>query len=306
MSPSIKQPSFLPLRQILVATDFSEVSKQALPYAAALAKQLDASVTVVHVVPTPPPAELSHIPLVLEEKRLVAEARSALARFREKELPRDLKGDTLVLAGSPYAKVCEAAKTLSADLIITATHGHTGLKHFLLGSTAERIVRHAPCPVLAVREPWMEIKFPSEPALNFKKILVPIDFSDASRKALPYAASLVRQFGGVAILLHVIEPPPYPEFGYAHVPIKEAKRKRAAKEQLERLRHEAPLNAASGTTVDIRHGNAYHEIVSAAADEKADLIILSTHGRTGLAHTLLGSTAEKVVRHASCPVLVVR
>ncbi len=290
----------------MLPTDFSEASKQALPYAVALAGQFGASITVVYVVPTTLPAELSHIGVLLEEKRLVAEARSAVDRFRENHIPPDLKVDTLVLAGGPYHQICEAAKTLEADLIVTATHGHTGLKHFLLGSTAERIVRHAPCPVLAVRERWMEIKFPNEPTLNFKKILVPIDFSEVSRKALCYAASLARQFGGVTSVLHVIEPPPYPEFGYAHLPIKGAKLKQAAENQLEALRNQPPLNSAVCATASVRNGNAVHEIVSEAEEQKADLIILSTHGHTGLAHMLLGSTAEKVVRHAPCPVLVVR
>src|SRR5262245_60035685 len=303
MSPATTQPPVLRLRKILVPTDFSDASKQALPYAVALARQFNASITVIHVVPAPVPAGLNHIGIVLEEKRLTSEAETALARFREKEFPPELKLDTLLLAGGPAHTLCEAAKTVEADLIILATHGHTGLKHFLLGSTAERVVRHAPCPVLVVREHWLEIKFPREPAFTFKRILAPIDFSEASRKALCYAASFARQFDGATTLLHVVEPPPYPEFGYAPVPLQEAKRKQAAQEKLERLRNEPPLNLALCADAGIRTGNASHEIVSHATDEKTDLIILSTHGHTGLVHMLLGSTTEKVVRHAPCPVL---
>ena len=100
-----ERPSAIRLEKILVPTDFSEASKQALPYAVSLADQFGADITLVHVVPETLPASISHIGIVLEEKRLIAAAGKALAQFREKEIPANLKVETLVLAGSPYYKL---------------------------------------------------------------------------------------------------------------------------------------------------------------------------------------------------------
>src|SRR6185295_12297550 len=123
-------------------------------------------------------------------------------------------------------EIVQLAQEIEAGLILTATHGHTGLTHLWLGSTAERIVRHAPCPVLVARERPVPVRFPGETFCRFRRILVPTDFSDPAGKALRYASALTQPCGGEIILIHVIEPPPYPEFGYAHIPEKEAGLKR--------------------------------------------------------------------------------
>jgi universal stress protein A len=140
------------LKRILVTTDFSEASKKALPYAVALARKLDASLTLLYVVPAHLPADLGQIGIVLEEERLVAEARERLPRFRAAELDPHLHVETLVVNGGPAHEICRTAEAQAADLLVMGTHGNTGLKHFLLGSVTEKVVRHAPCPVLVVRE----------------------------------------------------------------------------------------------------------------------------------------------------------
>ena len=135
-----------------MTTDFSHESKKAFPYALALARKFEASLILLYVVPAHLPAELSHIGIVLEEARLLEEAREHLPRFRQAELDPHLHVDALVLNGGPAHEICRTAETQAADLIVMATHGHTGLKHFMLGSVTENVVRHAPCPVLVVRE----------------------------------------------------------------------------------------------------------------------------------------------------------
>ena len=140
------------LRRILVTTDFSEASKKSFPYALALARKFEASLTLLYVVPSHLPAEIGQIGLVLEEKRLTERARSELPRFRAAELDPHLKIETLVLNGGVAHEICTIAETRAIDLIAISTHGHTGLKHFLLGSVTENVLRHAPCPVLVVRE----------------------------------------------------------------------------------------------------------------------------------------------------------
>ena len=145
-------------------------------------------------------------------------------------------------------------------------------------------------------------------ALGLKNILVPIDFSEQSQKALRYAARFAEQFGSTIILLHVFEVLTYPaELGYMPVELQvdwDAARKNT-NERLEALAKEE-LKPTIQTKVLVRSGTPFNEIAAAARELNVDLIILSTHGYSGLKHLLMGSTAERVVRHAPCPVLVVR
>lgn len=143
--------SFAPKR-IVVATDFSGASRKAFPYAIALARKFGAALTLVYVVPSHLPAEVSHLGIVLAEKQMLAEAVEKLPLFRQAEMDPHLCVETLVLNGSPAREICGTAETRGADLIVISTHGHTGLKRFALGSVAEAVVRHATCPVLVVRE----------------------------------------------------------------------------------------------------------------------------------------------------------
>jgi len=142
------------LQSILVPTDFSEPSAKALHYALALAKQFDAKITLLHIVePIGATPDFAYNPLVLETETVMASARKQLHRLIEKEGIRPaLIKSTVVRNGVPFHEIAQAAATLKIDLIVISTHGYTGLKHVLLGSTAERVVRHAPCPVLVVRK----------------------------------------------------------------------------------------------------------------------------------------------------------
>jgi len=141
-----------------------------------------------------------------------------------------------------------------------------------------------------------------------KKILVPTDFSKFSAKALHYAMEFAQQFGASITLVHVVEPIVYPpESGYAPVEIEtvETTWKKNAKRKLEELARQAILPPLMAQ-ISVRFGTPYYEITALAKEEGVDLIVLATHGYTGLKHVFLGSTAEKVVRHAPCPVLTVR
>jgi universal stress protein A len=142
-------------------------------------------------------------------------------------------------------------------------------------------------------------------SLQLKRILVPIDFSESSEKALRYALRFAEQFGSSITLLHVIQPMVYPaDFGYPPTVLDtlDDTVRRQIQERLGRL--------ASGISGKVKHlirlGQPYHEITTTAKELDMDLIIISTHGRTGLKHVLMGSTAERVLRHAPCPVLTVR
>jgi nucleotide-binding universal stress UspA family protein len=143
--------------------------------------------------------------------------------------------------------------------------------------------------------------------LRIKSILVPLDFSSPSKKALDYAVAFARQFKAKLTLLHVVEPVATPDFaGSFPLAIDDDKQMAAAKDELERVIKAARVPRGSVEKILVRFGRSFHEIADAARTRKVDLIVISTHGYTGLKHALLGSTTERVVRHAPCPVLVVR
>lgn len=142
---------------------------------------------------------------------------------------------------------------------------------------------------------------------RIRKILVPVDFSGPSQKALLYARPFAEQFGASITLIHVMEPIFYPaDFGYVPLAPQEAEEQRLVELQRRLKQLGAELGATVSVHTVVRVGRAWKEIVDAAKAQRTDLIIVATHGYTGLQHALLGSVAEKVVRHAPCPALVVR
>ena len=144
--------------------------------------------------------------------------------------------------------------------------------------------------------------------IRLQRILVPVDFSDTARKALQYALPFAAAFGAELLLVHVMQPYTLPpETGYLppELAVSEQELVDSARGRLDKLRS-AEIGTRARSQTQVRVGVPWYEIVSAAGDTNADLIIVSTHGRTGLKHALMGSVAERVVRHAPCPVLVVR
>jgi len=148
----------------------------------------------------------------------------------------------------------------------------------------------------------------SSQPMRIRKILVPTDFSDCAAKALDYALAFALQFDAGIVLLHMVEPPIYPENYYVPSPAPEDLSQTALKAAQERLNDLCRERIGRRVAVEstVRLGRAYFEITDSARALNADLIILATHGYTGLKHVLLGSTAERVVRHAPCPVLTIR
>lgn len=143
--------------------------------------------------------------------------------------------------------------------------------------------------------------------LHIQSILVPLDFSPPSRKALDYAVALARRFRAKLTLLHVVEPVATPDFAASFpLAMEDDRLMAAAKRELEGAVKAARIPRAMVEKILVRFGRSFHEIAGAARSRKVDLIVISTHGYTGLKHALLGSTTERVVRHAPCPVLVVR
>lgn len=143
---------------------------------------------------------------------------------------------------------------------------------------------------------------------NIKKVLVPIDFSDYSKNSLRYSINFIRCFRAELILIYVVEPVIYPpdfSMGQIAVPAVDVEVDKRASEELKKLaKTEVPPDMNVRTI--IKTGKPFVEIVETAAEEDIDLIIIASHGRSGMEHILFGSTADKVIRKAPCPVLTLR
>jgi len=152
--PGKASPLRFHIKSVLVPLDFSEESKKALAYAVPFAEQFGAKLTLLHVVePVATPGFAASFPLALENDKLMAVCKGKLEHLiKEQAIDPKLVEKALVRCGRSFHEIAEAARTLKVDLIVISTHGYRGLKHALLGSTTERVVRHAPCPVLVVRE----------------------------------------------------------------------------------------------------------------------------------------------------------
>jgi universal stress protein A len=149
-----RAPSLFKIQKILVPIDFSRCSEKGLHYARAFAGQFKASLVLAHVVQFNPipGTEFSEVDFPAVEQRVLQQSKEELEKTAAALRSDDLNIETLLREGRPATEIASIARETNADLIIISTHGHTGLKHVLLGSVAENVVRHAPCPVLVVRE----------------------------------------------------------------------------------------------------------------------------------------------------------
>ncbi len=151
------------IRKILFATDFSENSKFALTYALSFAKQYDAMLYILHVIQQPSYplgmyAEISFDAMDKFNKNISEAVDKEMRSLREKDLQGFTKFEILVVQGTPFLEILRTAQAKEVDLLVVGTQGRTGLDHVLFGSTAEKVVRRAPCPVLSVRLPGKEFK----------------------------------------------------------------------------------------------------------------------------------------------------
>jgi nucleotide-binding universal stress UspA family protein len=290
--------------RILLATDGSRWAQGAEEYACFFASSWGATLTALNVLEFPPGMNPDYPVNRLYLGELMKAATKQLVDLQARAASRGLSLHTRMTNGIPSEEVLAAAKEEDVDLIVVGTRGKTGLEHVMLGSTAERIIRSAPCPVLAVRgEPLAGEGGRQEPTLA--RMLVPLDFSDCALNALEYAVMVAQRAKASIRLLHVLEPVSYGlDFTLLHV----AKREELRERITARLGALVTALQSAQVTADgqVCGGLPPDSILEAAEAEPADLIVMGTHGRRGLSHTFWGSVAESVLRKARCPVLTVR
>ena len=287
---------------VLVATDFSSSADAAIDWGAELARARGGRVVLVHAVDLHGPlTDFLPSPPDLEEHFQGA----AVERLEELAAALRARGvaevETRLEIGVASQAVTQAAEAVAPDLLVQGSRGLTGVAHLLLGSTAQRIVQHAPCPVLTVhpedRDSHRELRH----------ILVPTDFSHDAEGAARTAQSLLAAAGARLTLLHAYHLP-VEYTAYGTIPTGLPFQQDVAAVAEEKLAAAAAPLQRDGLRVETsaREGYPPEVIVEAARELGADLIAMGTHGRTGLRHLLLGSNAERVVGNAPCPVLTVR
>jgi len=296
-------------KTLMVPLDGSDFAEEALPMARRLAARLGARIHLVHVIRPFPDSDLKAPDVDVE---WIAQAREGTegylkdwaARIREED---GTEVSTAALEGRVVPALRDYAGKKKVDLVVLTTHGAGGMQRWWLGSVADGLVRTARRHLLLVR-PWddTEDRSPAEP--RFQKLLVPLDGSDFAERALEPASALAREFDAELALLRIVPPPVELTsiYGMAGVRMEgEGHRRRVQEAQdyldevLERF-GDLEVSAALG-----EDGEAADGVVQGAREMEADLVVLSTRGRGGVARAVLGSVADKVIRSTTLPILVV-
>jgi nucleotide-binding universal stress UspA family protein len=284
---------------ILVPLDGSPLAEQALPYAERLTEALSARLILSRVLP------LSVLQPAEADLASADEARAYVLRVGDRLTTNGRLVEMTTPWGEPAAEILEQARSAQADLVVMATHGRSGPGRWLYGSVADEVLRHASVPVILVPRdsaaPWSADRSP--------RILVPLDGSELGEAALGPAQKLAARLRAEIVLLQVIPFPPYELYPGAVAAYLEAFDPDAQVVQANQyLAQTAQRLRPTISQVRIRAelGKPAALIAQVAVAEQADLIVMATHGRTGVARLVLGSIATATLQHASIPLMFVR
>jgi nucleotide-binding universal stress UspA family protein len=294
----------LNLDTILFPTDFSDVAEGAFAHAAHLALQYNATIHVFNVVG--PDADESANPMAfLPVEPAEGTPNDEAVQHVEVQTVTQERGTVPVVyaqtdSDSPPDAIVDRAEEQDIDLVVMGTRGRRGMDRLLSGSVSEEVVRRAPCPVFTV----LAREDGAGPEIG--RVLAPVDLSDQSELVMNHAAALSESYSAPLDLLHVVEEAAYPNvYGLDPLTPSAPNVQDRAREALESLASTLDLRT-DPVNVHVLAGNAARDIVEFAEEHAADLIVMATHGRTGLERFLIGSVAEKVVRRAPCPVFTLK
>jgi nucleotide-binding universal stress UspA family protein len=293
----------LEIRLILCPIDFSEFSIRAYRYALSLAEHYRAKLVTHHVV------ELSRYPYAefvgamgdyADFNRALREGGiEKLQEFVKQHTHDEILPELVVQEGTAPDGILSFAQAQKADLIVMGTHGRRGFDRIVLGSVTDRVMRTAPCPVLAISKLPQDLMPAGEEGHHthqLHRILFCADFSGNSERALKYAISATAEYNAELTLLHVLEEVPGPL---------EAKEALAtAIEELDKL---IPLakRKTLRTRTAVRVGKPYQEIIQLSLEAQIDMVTMGVSGRGSLDRAVFGSTTYRVMQLGPCPVLAV-
>jgi nucleotide-binding universal stress UspA family protein len=302
------------ISRILCPIDFSDFSRRAVDHAVAIAKWYDSTITLFHVCTAAPVAAYAPGSMMLPSAALTREDRQAVLeamnRFAESEVGTDVAMEFDIGEGGTAAEILGKADAMAADLLVIGTHGRSGFERLVLGSVTEKVLRKAACPVLTVPKGVPDAV--PVPSVLFKRIVCAIDFSDCSLHALNHAMSLAQAADAHLSVVHVIElPADIPPDAHDNLRHPRSLREYVAlaeEERGRRLRDAIPDSVRAYCSVEtvLAAGKPYREILRVAAEQHADLLVTGIHGRGPIDRLVFGSTAQHLVRQASCPVLTLR
>lgn len=280
------------LNNILFATDFSDISQAALPYAVALARCYEGKIFVAHVVPFEPYLSVPLEPIPVDLDLFWNREKQSMTGFVAASSFGDVAHEEILQRGELWDVISEIIRNRNIDLVVVGTHGRHGLKKVVLGSEAEKIYRRAKCPVLSIGP---EVRKDRGKDWKLSQILFATDFSENSLRALPYALSLAEENQATLIFLHLIPLVPHDNKD----PLEQTMRQR-----LEALMPPEPWCKPEFV---VRFDFPAHGILQVARERGADLIVMGVgKPATALTPHRPWSTASDVVSAAPCPVLTVR
>ena len=283
------------IKKILCPVDFFSASDRAVDYATGLAANYDSAMHLLHVVaPIVPTAYEYPVALADMVKSVEDAAWPEMNKLVAKVKTAGVAVEGEVRTGDVHDEIKRTIAAARPDLVVMGTHGRRTVERWFMGSTAERLLRHCPVPLVT-----MTAAGEQPAATRFRRILVTTDFSAGTPDALAYAFSVAQENESRITLLHVIHDIPADVSGKYRDPLITGVRK-----ELEDL---VPAEARNWCEVEARveSGPPYRLILRILEEEEVDLLVMNIHGKGMLDRALLGSTAERVVRAARCPVMLI-
>lgn len=288
---------FKPQRKILIATDGSEASEKAADFGIETLKFEGAKVYAVYVIDT---ASYGSVPMDEKKLKRIEQleemGRKATSYVERKAKDAGMEAESIVLQGNPAEEIVDFAEEQRVDMIVVGSLGKSGIKRFMLGSVSEKVVRRAKIPVLVVREHKEE--------KPYKQILIAADCSKATEKAVDFGIEIARLNGAKVYAVHVIDP--------IFNDLMEEAWAENAYEQFKKIGREAvsyveEKGKAAGMEVEsaVLEGNPAEKIVDFAEEQKVDMIVVGSLGKSGYEQFAIGSVSAKVLRNAKVPVLIV-
>ena len=295
--------------KVLVPLDGSEMAEGALLYAEQLAGRLGSEITLVYVNELSSYLKENLIQSYLQ--KMVEVTKEGVSRYRSAPgISPSIEVKSVIVPGSPAETIIEYADSNNMGSIIMSTHGQSGIKQWALGSVAERVVRATTKPVLLVRANILGLNMREKGLFN--KVLVPLDGSIESEAIIPYVEEFAPRLNVNVILLRVLArgyrmPDNYAPLSYEQLEADKV----SANAYLDRVGAHLKEKGVSVMTelrsgIEIRSDNAAEQIIQLANEAQADLVAMTTHGRSGVEQKVFGSVAERVLYEGNTPLMLVR